>query len=153
MKKLISLMLLISLLFCSCMFAEAYKTKVPTDEEYEAMKNAPNKSKYKLYEDFSSVAEGGIPVSISNLSIPSGTSVGVVKGKNEQGKTKNLLKVSDENSSSNVSFYIPVNQASKKILFETKFKFVQTSDKYLPACKSGCKPSFLTLPGISFFAS
>ena len=128
MKKLIALLLAAGMLMVSvnCVFAEA--TKEPREEE--AVKKV-DKSKYVFYEDFSNVKVNQKPLSFSLVTEGADTSIYVVKGENETGSLVNLLKVDDKGSSGNVIFDVPIKKANGKILFETKFKFVKTSDDYM----------------------
>jgi len=128
MKRIISLILALSMMCSLAISAGAEATKRPRPEQVKA---AVDTSKYIFYEDFSGVKINQKPLSFSQITEGTDTSLYVVKEKNEAGVLKNLLKVDDKGSSGNLTFRVPVKNAKGKVLIEAKFKFVQTDDDYM----------------------
>lgn len=128
MKKITALFLSAGLVLGMVSGAFAEATKEPREEE--AVKKI-DRSKYVFYEDFSGVKVNQKPLSFSSINEGTDASLYVVKGENESGSLVNLLKIDDKGSSGNVIFDIPIKKANGKVLLETKFKFVKTTDDYM----------------------
>ncbi len=128
MKKIISFVITLALSTSVALQAGAMATKEPCKENRGKV---IDKSKYTFYEDFSSTKASQKPATFTFVSEAADTTISVIKDKNEDGEIKNILKVDDKNASGNAIFDIPINQKKGKVLIETKFKYVKTTDDFM----------------------
>lgn len=122
MKKILSVLLVITLTLSLSITGFAWAQRAPRGESLKTVRTADD----IFFEDFSSYEEGGLPNTMT-LKYNDPSSAEIVEYETLSGK-KNALKLVDNHSESGgVTINLPVPEHNKPLMFETRMKHIATS--------------------------
>lgn len=134
MKKILSFMITLKLVFCISLtsFAFADYTKSPIIfSDKQVSSDVIKVERYLYEEDFTTVPVGEKPASYSLIS-SGNTSVEVVNESTEKKKEKNILKVYDNDPNAHVGFEFRYPDTANTMLIEVRMKYKPIGENCCP---------------------
>lgn len=121
MKRLVAILISISVLLSFAVNASAYALRAPREEGKNSLKGKDD----IYFEDFSAYEEGGLPTGMK-ITQSETNKVEVVSSATPDSEKKNVLKFTDTSTSGSSVVTIPVPETSEPITFEMRIKHIKT---------------------------